>query len=148
MNSEPAIDNRAAARGRRRKRGNGSTEGPVFVDTSGRRSKVLRRIGLLVGLACLAYAVVLGAAFMGWGTSLNPSSLLPFGGARSGEGPGGFRPQGGLGRQAGLPSGTPSAPPSGAATPSALPTGAATSSAPSTGTATPSSSASAAAAAK
>lgn len=56
MHSEPAIENRAAetaARGRRRKRGNGSAEGPVFVDNSGRRSKLLRRLGLLVGVGCL-----------------------------------------------------------------------------------------------
>ena len=81
----------------------------MFVDSSGRRSKVLRRIGLLIGVACLAYAGVLGAAFMGWGTSLSPSSLLPFGHAQGDRGPGGIRPQGGIGRQAGLPSATPSA---------------------------------------
>ena len=110
MQHEPAntvIEVGAATPGRRRRRGAGATEGPVFVDASGRRSKVLRRIGLLVGVACLAYAVVLGAAFMGWGTSLNPSSLLPFrsdgktpGGqvgqaGRNGEGPGGAGPQDG-----------------------------------------------------
>ncbi|MFF4837897.1 hypothetical protein [Streptomyces sp. NPDC001315] len=90
----------------------------MFVDNSGRRSKLLRRIGLLLGVVCLAYAGVLGAAFMGWGTSLNPSSLLPFGGnAQSGQGPGGFRPNGGVGNQVGRPSGTPSALPSGAVTP-------------------------------
>lgn len=76
----------------------------MFVDSSGRRSKVLRRIGLLIGIVCLTYAGVLGAAFMGWGTSLSPSSLLPFGDAQGGQGPGGIRPQGGIGRQAGLPS--------------------------------------------
>ncbi|MER6976890.1 hypothetical protein [Streptomyces carpinensis] len=105
--AKPAIETRAPARGRRRRPGDGATEGPVFVDASGRRSKVLRRIGLLVGVACLAYAVVLGAAFMGWGTSLNPSSLLPFGAGHRGpdgqvgqvgqseEGPGGIGPQNG-----------------------------------------------------
>ncbi|MFF3333350.1 hypothetical protein ACFYWX_28000 [Streptomyces sp. NPDC002888] len=127
MQSEPAIESRADVRGRRRKRGNESAEGPVFVDTSGRRSKLLRRIGLLLGVACLGYAVVLGAAFMGWGTSLTPSSLLPFGGGgpggqgqdgQNGQGPGGFRPDGGRGDQAVRPSGIPSAPPSGAPTPS------------------------------
>ncbi|MFG2128415.1 hypothetical protein ACGFNV_11525 [Streptomyces sp. NPDC048751] len=124
MQSEPAIESRADVRGRRRKRGNESADGPVFVDTSGRRSRLLRRIGLLLGVACLGYAAVLGAAFMGWGTSLTPSSLLPFGGrgpggqgapeGQSGQGPGGFRPDGGQGEQAGRPSGIPSAPPSGA----------------------------------
>ncbi|MFE6287906.1 hypothetical protein [Streptomyces sp. NPDC057877] len=96
MHSESVIDDRATAHGRHRKRGNGSVaiEGPVFVDTSGRRARVLRRIGLLLGVACLGYAVLLGAAFMGWGTSLTPSSLLPFG---AGGGPG----------QGGVPSGAP-----------------------------------------
>ncbi|MEU2422880.1 hypothetical protein ABZ619_17980 [Streptomyces sp. NPDC007851] len=117
MQSEPAIESRAAGRGRRRKQGNGSAEGPVFVDSSGRRSKVLRRVGLLLGVVCLAYTGVLGAAFMGWGTSLTPSSLIPdF--ARGGNAPGSERPQGGIGRQIGAPSGLPSAPPSTAATPS------------------------------
>ncbi|MEV6178335.1 hypothetical protein ACIHAR_28705 [Streptomyces sp. NPDC052016] len=118
MHSEPVTESRAAARGRRRKRGNDSAEGPVFVDNSGRRSKLLRRIGLLLGVGCLAYAAVLGAAFMGWGTSLTPSSLLPFGadgqGVQGGQGPGGVRPDGGMGDQVGLPGGTP---PSGTASP-------------------------------
>ncbi|MFJ9814125.1 hypothetical protein ACIRU3_02440 [Streptomyces sp. NPDC101151] len=95
----------------------------MFVDSSGRRSKALRRIGLLVGGACAnACAGVLGAAFMGWGTSLAPSSLLPFGNAQGDRAPGGIRPQGGTGRQAGLPGGAPSAPPSDTtAAPSASP---------------------------
>ncbi|MCX4698752.1 hypothetical protein [Streptomyces sp. NBC_01373] len=121
MHSEPAIENRAAAvvRGRRRKRGNGSpTEGPVFVDNSGRRSKALRRIGLLVGVVCLGYAVVLGMAFMGVGISVNPSALVPFGGGGGsgagpgGTGPGGYQPQGGIGDRGVRPSGAPSALPS------------------------------------
>ncbi|MFF8317075.1 hypothetical protein ACF06V_07905 [Streptomyces bobili] len=125
MHSEPAIENRAAARGRRRRSGDASaTEGPVFVDNSGRRSKVLRRIGVLVGVGCLVYAVVLGAAFMGWGTTLNPSSLLPFGGnaqgGQGGQGPGGMRPDGGLGDPPGTPGRTaPSG--TGTATPSPSP---------------------------
>ncbi len=108
MHSEPAIENRAPG-GRRRKRGNGSAEGPVFVDNSGRRARLLRRIGLLLGAVCLGYAAVLGAAFMGWGTSLTPSQLLPFAGA----GPGGGRPEGvpgGPGAPGVRPSGAPSAP--------------------------------------
>ncbi|MGF0170951.1 hypothetical protein ACQF36_10620 [Streptomyces sp. Marseille-Q5077] len=132
MHSEPAIENRADvprrsdARGRRRKRGNGSAEGPVFVDNSGRRSKLLRRLGLLVGVGCLGYAVVLGMAFMDVGTSLTPSQLLPFGGGPAGapnSGPGGgARPQGGTGTPPVKHSGTP---PTGTATdepPSAAPT--------------------------
>ncbi|MEU9209018.1 hypothetical protein AB0D27_13960 [Streptomyces sp. NPDC048415] len=117
MQTESAIENRAAGRGRRRKRGNGSVEGPVFVDNSGRRARLLRRIGTLVGVVCLGYAVVLGMAFMGWGTSLTPSSLFPFNGGRAGSAPGGgnLRPQGGI-----APTGTP---------PSGVPTGSAPSSA-------------------
>ncbi|OIJ66790.1 hypothetical protein [Streptomyces mangrovisoli] len=80
----------------------------MFVDTSGRRSKVLRRIGLLVGTVCLGYTAVLAMAFMGWGTSLDPSSLLPFDSGQSAQRPG-FGQQGGLGRQAGRPTATPSA---------------------------------------
>ncbi|MEU6354188.1 hypothetical protein ABZ896_33490 [Streptomyces sp. NPDC047072] len=38
--------------------GEGS-EGPVFVDESGRRSRRYRRIGMVVGLACAVYAVVI-----------------------------------------------------------------------------------------
>ncbi|WP_202919595.1 hypothetical protein [Streptomyces adustus] len=118
MHSETVIESRGADRGRRRKRGNASAEGPVFVDTSGRRSKLLRRIGILLGVVCLAYAGVLGAAFMGWGTSLTPSSLLPFGDtAQNVQGPGGLRPDGGIGNRIGRPGGTPSAQPSGAADP-------------------------------
>ena len=131
MHSEPAIENRADvprhsdARGRRRKRGNGSAEGPVFVDNSGRRSKMLRRIGLLLGVLSLGYAVVLGLAFMGIGVSTT-SSFIPFGnggpGGSSDSGPGGFQPQGGIGTPPTRPTGTP---PTGTATgapPSAAPT--------------------------
>ncbi|WP_369186239.1 hypothetical protein [Streptomyces sp. R08] len=125
MQSESAIENPAPARGRRRKAGNGSAEGPVFVDNSGRRSKVLRRIGLLMGAVCLGYAFVLGMAFMGWGISLNPSSLLPFGGGQAGSAPGGgYGPDGGRGGVA--PSGAPTGAPTDI--PSGTPTGAAPSS--------------------
>ncbi|MGW7277546.1 hypothetical protein ACWGIV_04405 [Streptomyces sp. NPDC054844] len=118
MHSEPAFESRAAARGRRRKRGNGSVEGPVFVDNSGRRARLLRRLGLLVGAACVGYAAVLGLAFVGIGTSVGPSSLLPFGGGQDDPGRGGgARPEGDL-----VPTG---APPTGAGGPS---TGAKTSS--------------------
>lgn len=89
----------------------------MFVDNSGRRSKLLRRIGLLLGVGCLAYAAVLGAAFMGWGTSLTPSSLLPFadGGPRGAQnrGPGDVQPQGGAATPPAMPTG---APPEGVAT--------------------------------
>ncbi|MFI6661838.1 hypothetical protein ACIBL8_40720 [Streptomyces sp. NPDC050523] len=76
----------------------------MFVDNSGRRSKLLRRIGLLAGVLCLGYAGVLGLAFMGIGTG-TPSSLLPF----AGGGPGGAAPQGGAGTPRARPGGTPPA---------------------------------------
>ncbi|UPZ30674.1 hypothetical protein MUK60_24595 [Streptomyces sp. LRE541] len=141
MHSEPAIESHAAVRGRRRKRGNGPEDGPVFVDNSGRRAKLLRRIGTLLGIVCIGYAVVLGMAFMGWGTSLTPSSLLPFGaggpngGQNSGPG-GGLQPQGGTGSPPARPADTP---------PSGVPTGAAPTAAPSASVSAPSASASAAA---
>ena len=122
MHSEPAIENRAAGRGHRRKSGkgsDGSADGPVFVDNSGRRAKLLRRFGTFLGVICLGYAVVLGMAFMGWGTSLTPSSLLPFGGngPRGNQGPGSNQqPQGGFGA-------APTGAPTGAATPPARPSG-------------------------
>ncbi|WP_128432913.1 hypothetical protein [Streptomyces cyaneus] len=117
MQSETAIDKQADVRGRRRRRGKASAEGPVFVDNSGRRSKLLRRLGLLVGVTCLGYAVVLGMAFMGVGTSLTPSELLPFGGGgpagAPNSGPGGAQPQGGVGTPPVKPTGMP---PTGTAT--------------------------------
>lgn len=104
----------------------------MFVDSTGRRARLLRRLGLLVGAVCLGYTAVLGLAFMGVGISVNPSSLLPFGvgggggagGPGGGPGPGGgTRPQGGV-----APTGAPTgAPPSAAPTvsPSAVPSTAA-----------------------
>ncbi|WP_406172633.1 hypothetical protein [Streptomyces sp. NBC_00996] len=117
MQSESAIENRAQVRGRRRKRGNGAGDGPVFVDNSGRRARLLRRIGMLVGVVCLGYAVVLGMAFMGWGTSLTPSSLFPFCGGRAGSAPGGnLQPQGGAAATGTPPARPTGTPPTGAAT--------------------------------
>ncbi|MEU6274456.1 hypothetical protein ABZ871_18905 [Streptomyces populi] len=113
MQTESVTENHARARGRRRKRGSGT--GPVFVDNSGRRARLLSRVGMLVGAGCLGYAVVLGMAFTGWGTSLTPSSLLPFDSGRAGSAPGE-----GQGRP---PVGTP---------PADRPTGSAPSSAPTT----------------
>ncbi|GGR67925.1 hypothetical protein GCM10010269_03430 [Streptomyces humidus] len=42
----------------------GASDVPVFVDESGRRSRTFRRIGILVGVACGAYAVVIVAALL------------------------------------------------------------------------------------
>ncbi|MGC9500956.1 hypothetical protein [Streptomyces sp. WG7] len=36
-----------------------SSDGPVFVDASGRRSRLYRRLGIAVGVACAIYAVVI-----------------------------------------------------------------------------------------
>ncbi|MEU9660856.1 hypothetical protein [Streptomyces chartreusis] len=41
-----------------------SSDGPVFVDESGRRSRRFRRIGMAVGLACAVYAVVIVATLL------------------------------------------------------------------------------------
>ena len=52
----------------RRSQGGPSTgqdaAGPVFVDESGRRSRLYRRIGMAVGLACAGYAVVMVATLL------------------------------------------------------------------------------------
>ncbi|MFD0315323.1 hypothetical protein [Streptomyces flavalbus] len=50
--------------------------GPVFVDETGRRSRRFRRIGMLVGLACAVYAVVIVATLMS-GSSDAPSLPVP-----------------------------------------------------------------------
>ncbi|MGC9440318.1 hypothetical protein ACP4IX_20735 [Streptomyces sp. WG5] len=149
MHSEPAYESRAAvgerpARGRRRTRGDGSGEGPVFVDNSGRRARLLRRLGLLAGAVCVGYTAVLGLAFMGVGTSLNPSSLLPFsGGGQNGGAPapgGGPGPQGGAMPTGAPPSGAPTAPAPTASSGAGTPTASATRTAPA-GAGTPTASA-------
>ncbi|WP_406477180.1 hypothetical protein [Streptomyces sp. NBC_01615] len=42
----------------------GGSDGPVFVDESGRRSRRFRRLGILVGIACAVYAVVIVATLL------------------------------------------------------------------------------------
>ncbi|MFH8735696.1 hypothetical protein [Streptomyces sp. NPDC017964] len=113
MHFDSSVENRASGRGSHRKRGKGADEGPVFVDSSGRRAKLLRRFGLAVVVACLGYAVVLGLSFMGWGVSVSTTDLLPFGGAGGGGGGGGagtgrgpaagYGAAGGAGQQQGTP---------------------------------------------
>ncbi|MFG2554860.1 hypothetical protein [Streptomyces sp. NPDC048581] len=44
--------------------GGEASDGPVFVDESGRRSRLYRRIGMAVGLACAVYAVVIVATVL------------------------------------------------------------------------------------
>ncbi|MFD3823749.1 hypothetical protein [Streptomyces sp. NPDC058625] len=137
MHSDPAIESRADdVRGRRHsrrsRRGKRSGEGPVFVDSSGRRARLLRRIGLLAGTVCVGYAFVLGLTFLGIGTSVTPASLLPFGDGRGGApGQDGGPPGGGTAPTGAPPTGAPptGAPPTGSAPPTggASPTGGAAS---------------------
>ncbi|MFB7652010.1 MULTISPECIES: hypothetical protein [unclassified Streptomyces] len=138
MHSEPDFAPGAAVRGRRRKRGTAPAAGPVFVDNSGRRARLLRRLGLLVGAVCVGYAAVLGLAFMGIGTSVNPSSLLPFGGGggQGGPGPGGggARPQGGVAPTDTPPSPADPARPTTSAAPSAAASSPSASASPTTAT--------------
>ncbi|MEV5902095.1 hypothetical protein AB0L81_19430, partial [Streptomyces sp. NPDC052127] len=50
---------------------------PVFVDESGRRSRTFRRIGIVVGTACGAYAVVIVAALLSARTWEIPQQAPP-----------------------------------------------------------------------
>ncbi|MGW2561666.1 hypothetical protein ACWCXB_20905 [Streptomyces sp. NPDC001514] len=52
------------------------SDGPVFVDESGRRSKKFRRIGWVLVLACACYAITLVVALIG-GNSKAPWLLIP-----------------------------------------------------------------------
>ncbi|WP_199830543.1 hypothetical protein [Streptomyces sp. MMG1533] len=52
--------------------GQDGSDGPVFVDESGRRSRRYRRIGIAVGMACAVYAVVIV------GTLLSGNSNAPW----------------------------------------------------------------------
>ncbi|MFJ6069898.1 hypothetical protein ACIQFU_03485 [Streptomyces sp. NPDC093065] len=105
----------------------------MFVDSTGRRARLLRRLGLLLGAVCVGYTAVLGLAFMGVGISVSPSSLLPFGvgggGApEGGPGPGGgTRPQGGDVAPTGVPPG-----PAPSVSPTAIPSTDPTAAAPTT----------------
>jgi hypothetical protein len=47
----------------------GVQDGPVFVDESGRRSRRFRRLGILVGIACAVYAVVIVATLLSGNSS-------------------------------------------------------------------------------
>ncbi|MEU1048303.1 hypothetical protein ABZ400_24525 [Streptomyces sp. NPDC005897] len=97
------------ADGGHRKSGPEASDGPVFVDASGRRSRLYRRLGILVGVACAVYAVVIASTLFS-GNSDAPWQPVP-------------------GQEEGAPAGrvdtTPqpsrSAPPSGAAAPQATP---------------------------
>ncbi|MFC9620230.1 hypothetical protein ACFTXM_09595 [Streptomyces sp. NPDC056930] len=110
MQSDTAIENDPTPPGRRRRHagvprsragaGAAPQEGPVFVDGSGRRARLLRRAGIALGVACVGYAAVLGLAFVG-GVSMSPSQLLPFDSAPAAQG----------GPAGNVPPGTEGAPP-------------------------------------
>ncbi|MET8329943.1 hypothetical protein [Streptomyces sp. NPDC005181] len=110
MHSDTAIENNPTGHGRRKhagmrraRAGAEAQEGPVFVDSSGRRARLLRRAGLALGITCVGYTAVLGLAFMG-GISMSPSELLPFDGAPSAQGgPDGNTPPGVTGAPPGGP---------------------------------------------
>ncbi|RSN38384.1 hypothetical protein DMH12_37885, partial [Streptomyces sp. WAC 04229] len=52
------------ADGGHRGKGRETSDGPVFVDSSGRRSRLYRRLGICVGVACAIYAVVIVSTLM------------------------------------------------------------------------------------
>lgn len=64
-------------------------EGPVFVDSSGRRARTVRRLTYGLGVPCAVYTVVLVLSFMG-ATPFAPRSVLPVPGVPS-QAPGDVR---------------------------------------------------------
>jgi hypothetical protein len=56
--------------------GHDGSDGPVFVDESGRRSRRYRRIGMAIGIACAVYAVVIVVTLLS-GSSDAPWLLVP-----------------------------------------------------------------------
>jgi hypothetical protein len=101
-----------ADRGHRR-RGPEPSDGPVFVDASGRRSRLYRRLGILIGVACAVYAVVIVSTLLS-GDSDAP--WMPVPGQQEGA-PAGQVDTTPLPSRSGPPSGTGAADPQ--ATPSA-----------------------------
>jgi hypothetical protein len=63
---------------------NRDSDGPVFVDESGRRSRRFRRIGIAVGVACGLYALVIVATLLS-GNSAAPWVPVPIPGADDGN---------------------------------------------------------------
>ncbi|GHE52709.1 hypothetical protein GCM10018782_29440 [Streptomyces griseoaurantiacus] len=63
--------------------GGKDSDGPVFVDESGRRSRRFRRIGIAVGLACGLYALVIVATLLS-GNSAAPWVPVPIPGSDDG----------------------------------------------------------------
>ncbi|OKI90741.1 hypothetical protein AMK11_05690 [Streptomyces sp. CB02414] len=66
----------------RGKSGAEGSDGPVFVDASGRRSRLYRRLGIAVGVACAVYAVVIVSTLLS-GNSNAP--WLPVDGQQEGK---------------------------------------------------------------
>ncbi len=64
------------------KKGPEGSDGPVFVDASGRRSRLYRRLGIGVGVACAIYAVVIVSTLLS-GNSNAP--WLPVDGQQEGK---------------------------------------------------------------
>ncbi|MFE0802074.1 hypothetical protein [Streptomyces sp. NPDC058812] len=83
------------------------SDGPVFVDASGRRSRLYRRLGIAVGVACAVYAVVIVSTLLS-GNSNAP--WLPVEGQQEGK-PAGQVDTTPLPSQSARPSGTGSAAP-------------------------------------
>ncbi|WP_238697294.1 hypothetical protein [Streptomyces sp. E2N166] len=73
---------RRADSGHRKRRPERESDGPVFVDASGRRSRLYRRIGIAVGVACAVYAVVIVSTLLS-GNSNAP--WLPVEGQQEGK---------------------------------------------------------------
>ena len=72
----PAGDSPVSEADSVQKIGSHAPDGPVFVDSSGRRSKKLRRAGWAVSLACACYAMAVIAALVG-GNSSAPWLRIP-----------------------------------------------------------------------
>lgn len=66
--------------------GQDASDVPVFVDESGRRSRTFRRIGISVGIACAAYAVVIVVTLLS-GNAAVPWLPVPVPGAGGDEKP-------------------------------------------------------------
>ncbi|MFB6551068.1 hypothetical protein [Streptomyces sp. NPDC056405] len=98
---------RRADSGHRKSRPERESDGPVFVDASGRRSRLYRRLGIAVGVACAVYAVVIVSTLLS-GNSNAP--WLPVEGQQEGK-PAGQVDTTPLPSQSARPSGTGSAAP-------------------------------------
>ncbi|MEU0228803.1 hypothetical protein ABZ177_31275 [Streptomyces sp. NPDC006284] len=98
---------RRAESGQHRKSRSENSDGPVFVDASGRRSRLYRRLGIAVGVACAVYAVVIVSTLLS-GNSNAP--WLPVEGQQEGK-PAGQVDTTPLPSQSAQPSGTGSAAP-------------------------------------